>query len=242
VRVTPLRAEPLAQPGVAVFARAPVAGYAKTRLIGRLGATGAAALQHRLTARAIGTARAAALGPVSLWCAPDRGHPAFAAFARECGVALHDQPGGDLGTRMLHAFRALTAERPLLLIGTDCPALEVRHLRACATALHDGADAVFLAAEDGGYVLVGMARPLPALFAGVAWGSAQVMQQTRRRAAGCRLAIAEPAVLWDIDGPADYDRAIADGVLPADARGDNPPAACQDAASAPDRPPPCASC
>lgn len=221
---------------VAVFAKAPVPGYAKTRLAGRLGAEGAAALQQHLTERAIRTALAAGLGPVSLWCAPDRQHPVFGALASAHGVTLHDQEAGDLGARMLAAFRASAPRTPLLLIGTDCPALRPAHLHACAAALVDGADAVFLPAEDGGYVLVGMARPLPPLFAQIDWGSAQVMTQTRLRAADCGLALAEPALLWDVDGPAEYDRAVAGGLLPSAVRGDNPPGAWQDGALPADRP------
>ena len=56
---------------IAIFARAPVAGEAKTRLIPRLGAEGAAALQHALIHRALATAVAAELGSVSLWCSPE---------------------------------------------------------------------------------------------------------------------------------------------------------------------------
>ena len=59
---------------IAIFARAPVAGDAKTRLIPRLGVEGAAALQHALIHRAVQTAVAAKLGAVSLWCAPDCEH------------------------------------------------------------------------------------------------------------------------------------------------------------------------
>src|SRR5947207_748638 len=68
---------------IAVFARAPVAGKVKTRLIPRLGAERAAALQHALIGHTLRTALAADVGPVSLWCAPDCEHPAFIAFANE---------------------------------------------------------------------------------------------------------------------------------------------------------------
>jgi hypothetical protein len=53
---------------VAILAKAPVAGLAKTRLIPHLGAEGAAALQRWLLQRTIATAVGAGLGPVTLWC------------------------------------------------------------------------------------------------------------------------------------------------------------------------------
>jgi uncharacterized protein len=93
--------------GIAVFAKAPVPGYAKTRLIPMIGADGAARLQARLIKQAVATALAAALGPVTLWCAPNRHHDLFDSLAAKHGVNLHDQTGSDLGARMLHAFETL---------------------------------------------------------------------------------------------------------------------------------------
>lgn len=191
---------------IAIFAKAPVPGYAKTRLAPLLGAEGAAELQAELIGRTVGTALAAGVGPVSLWCAPDRSHPFFARMAAEHGVRLFDQHGPDLGARMAAAFEALASARPLILIGSDCPALTPDHLRNCAEALTRGNDAVFLPAEDGGYVLVGLTRPRPELFAGIAWGRPTVMDESRARLRRARLAWSEPAVLWDLDEPADYTR------------------------------------
>jgi len=97
----------------------------------------------------------------------------------------------------------------LLLIGTDCPALTVEHLTSAATALRNGNDAVFIPAEDGGYVLVGLRRPQPGLFEGIDWGTGKVMAQTRERLAALGLRWVEPATLWDVDRPADLCRLAA---------------------------------
>src|SRR5215467_14599348 len=93
--------EPIA---VAILAKAPLPGFAKTRLAPALGADGAAALQGRLIERAVDTARAANIGPVTLWAAPDQDHPAFQTLAALFGVTLSRQPDGDLGDRMLAAL------------------------------------------------------------------------------------------------------------------------------------------
>lgn len=188
---------------VAVFARAPQPGACKTRLIPALGAQGAARLHGRLVAHAMATAAAAALGPVTLWCAPDVSDPFLVDCARAHGAALRAQTGEDLGARMLAAFSA--AEGPLLLMGSDCPSITVADLRACAQAL-ERMQAVFLPAEDGGYGLIGARAPHPALFEGVAWGSAQVMAQTRARLSALGLTWREPRVIWDVDWPDDLDR------------------------------------
>lgn len=204
--------EPVA---IAVFAKAPIPGLAKTRMIPRLGEEGAAELQRRLLRRTLQSACEAQLGPVSLWCAPTCDHPDFAACRDSWGLSLFQQQGEDLGARMLQAFSNLCRQGPTVLIGTDCPALTPSGLVRAAAVLRSGLDAVFLPAEDGGYVLIGLRRPVPALFGHMPWGTDRVMAETRRRLSRLGLRWEEPEVLWDVDRPADLDRLAASGLLEA---------------------------
>jgi rSAM/selenodomain-associated transferase 1 len=191
---------------VAVFARAPIPGAAKTRLIPRLGEEGAARLHADLVRHALTTALAAGLDRVELWCAPDCAHPFFAACAAELGVTLREQRGEDLGERMACAFAAALRENAtLVLIGSDCPALTPRVLQEAARALQEH-EAVIAPAEDGGYVLVGLSAPQPALFEDVAWGSAAVMAQARERLSRAGTRWKELETFWDIDRPEDFAR------------------------------------
>src|SRR5688500_15933683 len=119
---------------VAVLAKAPIAGYAKTRLIPLLGPEGAARLQGRLVELTLATAVAAAIGPVTLWGAPDAEHPFFQEQARKRAIGLAAQPDGDLGARMLAAFRAAPLGVALVLIGSDCPVLEAADLEEAVAA------------------------------------------------------------------------------------------------------------
>jgi uncharacterized protein len=189
-----------------VFAKAPVAGQAKTRLIPALGAEGAAALAARLLQHALAQGAAAGFGAVELCAAPDGTHPALVAAAHEHGVTLTVQGDGDLGARMQRALsRRLATHARVLLIGTDAPALDTPVLRAAAAALATH-DAVFVPALDGGYALVGLARRPEApvrLFDGIAWSTPQVMALTRERLAELGLRTALLAPLPDIDEPAD---------------------------------------
>ena len=187
---------------VVVFARAPVPGRAKTRLIPALGAEGAAALAARLTEHSVAAAKGARLGPVELWCAPDASHPFFAECARRYGVALRPQGRGDLGQRM---HRALAASAPAIVIGSDLPGMTPGYLRAAARAL-SRADTVIGPAEDGGYVLIGLNDPQPALFRGVDWGRPSVLAQTRSRIRRAGLRARELAPLFDVDRPEDLKR------------------------------------
>lgn len=200
---------------VIVFAKAPRAGYAKTRLIAALGADGAARLAERLLQAALAQALDAGVGPVELCVTPDRDHPAFARAARRGDVTVTTQGTGDLGQRMARAFdRVLRLHDAALLIGTDAPRLDAAYLRAAAAALH-GADAVFGPAADGGYALVGLKRAAPQLFAGMHWSHERVMADTRERLAASGLRHVELPVLHDIDEPADLRHLPHDWLAPA---------------------------
>jgi len=106
-----------------------------------------------------------------------------------------------------------TATMPTLLVGTDCTILTPRHFVDCARLLRTGAEAVFIPVEDGGYILVGLRRPIPALFQSVSWGTPEVMNETRERANALNISLTELPPLWDIDRPEDYDRAVSCGAL-----------------------------
>ena len=186
-----------------VFAKAPVAGAVKTRLIPALGAEGAATLATRLLERTLAAGTAAGFDQVELCVSPDTSHPAFGALAAAHGLTLTAQGDGDLGARIDRALaRVLRDHRHAVLIGTDAPALDAARLRDAARAL-EGADAVFVPALDGGYALVGLQRAQPALFQGIAWSTPQVMAQTRERARAAGLTWAERDPVPDIDEPAD---------------------------------------
>ncbi len=188
---------------IVIFAKAPVAGLAKTRLIPALGAAGAAALAERMLVHAAAAAAAARLGPVELCVTPGAQHACFQQLALQHGLQRVLQGEGDLGQRMHRALqRALQAHSRVLLVGADAPALDAALLRQAAAAL-DSHDAVFVPALDGGYVLVGLKQPQPLLFEGMTWSTARVMQDTRERARDAGLSWTETAPVADIDVPAD---------------------------------------
>ena len=199
---------PAEAPRIAVFAKAPVAGEVKTRLVPTLGAEGAARLHRALVEHTLGTATRVAPASLELWCSPDATHPFFSRCAAHFRCTLRVQEGADLGARMAHAFAATA---PLVLIGSDCPALAATHLLQAWQALRTH-DAVFAPAEDGGYVLVALARPQPALFAGMRWSDPGVMAETRARIAAAKLECLELETLWDVDRPEDYRRLQQSGI------------------------------
>lgn len=196
-----------------VFAKAPRPGLAKTRLAPLLGEDGAAALHARLIEHTLETATRARVGDLEL-----HGAPADDDFLRFCAeryrARLVAQSPGDLGERMRAALQqALTTCSYAILVGTDSPALTARHFQRAATVLEHGHDAVFAPAEDGGYALIGLARCDARLFQGIAWSTAQVMDETRTRLTALGWQWHELETLWDVDTPHDYERLVASGLL-----------------------------
>ncbi len=190
-----------------IFAKAPVPGQVKTRLAGRLGVRGAAELYKKLLRRTLAMATAARLCPLELWCAPNARHGFFSACRRDYAVRLRRQRSGDLGQRMNHALtRTVNQGRPAVVIGGDCASLGGAELREAFRRLAAGSDAVLEPAADGGYVLIGLNRPAPALFRNIAWGTPTVLAATRRRLRRSGLNWAELPLGWDVDTPADLRR------------------------------------
>jgi len=199
---------------VIVFARAPVPGETKTRLVPLLGEQGAAALHARLIKRTLSTVRAAALGRMELHCTPTPDDPFFRYCAGHYRIILATQAQGGLGERMYAALeRALATHRRVLLIGSDCAALSAAYLRGADRALRTGADAVLGPCEDGGYALIGLRAVDARLFNGIEWGGATVAAETRRRLSALGWNWRELDTLWDVDRPDDYERLIASGLL-----------------------------
>jgi rSAM/selenodomain-associated transferase 2/rSAM/selenodomain-associated transferase 1 len=198
----------LSTAAAAVMAKAPQAGFAKTRLIPLLGATGAARAQRRFTRHTTHTAQCFAPTATTLWCAPHTQYRFFQALLKATGVTCRAQSEGDLG----HKMQAIVAQHfvkphatPLLIMGTDCPLLSPGHLQQAAAALA-AHDVVLIPAEDGGYVLIGLRCSVPKVFENITWSTPQVLEQTRQQLRLAGASWHELPSLWDIDEPADWQR------------------------------------
>lgn len=190
-----------------IFAKAPLPGQAKTRLIPALGDSGAASLQQFLLTATLATAEKWQGGAIQLWCTPSTDHPAFLRCAEQHPLSLHPQQGGDLGTRMAHAFEVALREYDwAIVIGTDCPDLTAADLQHAAELLRQGADAVIGPAADGGYYLLGLRRFEPGLFSDIEWGGSKVLAETLQRLRHHGMLTRQLAVKHDLDRPEDLKR------------------------------------
>ncbi len=194
---------------ILIFAKAPVAGAVKTRLIPRLGAAGAAHFAHEMLNFTFIEALAVADVRVELCAAPA---PDYAAWHNKvpAGVETSDQGNGDLGERLARAAkRTIDSGEFAILIGSDCPALDRHRLQSAAAALRD-VDAFLHPAADGGYALLALRRFSPDIFAGIAWSSDAVAEQTLQRIGRLGWSCCAGETLRDIDDPADYDAWITE--------------------------------
>ena len=198
---------------IVIFAKAPQPGSVKTRLIPALGAEGAARLARSLLAHTLRKTLAADLGKVELCMSPAPTDPAWQGVAIPGAVHQTAQGDGDLGARMARAVCRITqhaksAERSVLLIGTDCPALTAIALKHAAQQLEHH-DAVLIPAHDGGYVLLGVKSPRPELFDHMPWSTSSVAVKTLQRMTALNLRVWQGPMLHDIDEPVDLQHVSA---------------------------------
>jgi hypothetical protein len=193
---------------LAVMAKAPVAGAVKTRLCPPLRPDEAATLARCfLEDRVEQVAALPAADPVVAYAPAGRGREVCALLP--AGVRLLPQAAGDLGVRLDALLSGLLAEgyAGAIALGTDTPTLPTAYVeQACAALAAPDGDVVLGPSEDGGYYLIGLRRPAPALFDAMRWSTATVCAETlaRARAAGRRVRLLPR--WFDVDRPPDLAR------------------------------------
>jgi len=165
-----------------IFAKSPVPGQVKTRLIPGIGRRRAATVYQDLLTRTLNTARRADFSAIQVWVDGNIGHRYFARLKNRHNVKLYDQRGSDLGQRMFNTlYNALRRYPYAVLIGSDCPSLSSSDLQLAIEYLENKADVVLGPADDGGYYLIGLRTNIPSLFSDIEWGKETVLAETCSR-------------------------------------------------------------
>jgi len=184
-----------------LFTRYPEPGRAKTRLIPALGAEGAAALQRRMS-ETIVTRMVQFAGnyPAGLEIRYTDGNQQAMAAWLSSDIPCLDQGEGGLSDRLRRAFAHAFAQGSpqVVVIGADCPGLGPVHFAQAFKAL-ESQDLVLGPAMDGGYYLVGLNRLAPPLFAGIPWGTGEVLAATLKQAHELNLSTHLLEPLADVD-------------------------------------------
>jgi rSAM/selenodomain-associated transferase 1 len=199
---------------ILVFAKAPVEGRVNTRLIPDLGVQAATKLQEEFIYQRLHMLQQASLCAVTLMCAPDIHHECFVKCQQQYDVTLQQQAGENLGERMFNGIEhSLRSYKYCVVIGTDAPALDATQITSAIETLHEdksnNSQVVFVPAEDGGYVLVGLDKAYGFLFNNIHWGSDEVMQQSREVLQKTKISFTELVESWDVDRIEDYQRYLA---------------------------------
>ena len=189
-----------------LFARAPIPGRVKTRLIapGGMTAAGAASLHGALVED---LARRLSSGPwelVLMWALrPNERPPAGLAPP---GVPWRRQDGQDLGERLYRGLRrAADGAASVAAVGSDHPDLDPARVEEAFDALAAGRDMALGPATDGGYYLIALRREAvrARLFEDIAWSTPSVLAGTLARAAELGLDVALLPEARDLDTVAD---------------------------------------
>jgi len=191
-----------------LFAKRPRLGCVKTRLVPPLTPEQALSLYRAFLIDQLALLRLLA-NDYTVEVSVDDAWEPDAQFVSELdGLTITEQGGGDLGRRLTRAFRRSreSGSGSTVVIGVDSPTLPAQWLRQAFEVLAAGAAAVISPAEDGGYVLLGLNDPIPALFRDVPWGSSRVFEITRRRAAETGLDLAQLEPWYDVDDIVGLDR------------------------------------
>lgn len=187
-----------------IFAKAPIPGFSKTRLIPALGSQGAAVLARRMLQGTLAAAIEADIGPVELCVTPSPDSKGWREETIAPGVELTDQGSGDLGERMAGAAeRGIARGEPVLLVGTDCVEMSPTLLRRVAARLLQGADALIHPTADGGYAVLGLNRFSHQLFRAIPWGTDRVAATSIARLRELGWTFLSEAILHDVDTPED---------------------------------------
>ncbi len=181
-----------------LFTRYPVPGSAKTRLIPALGADGAASVHMQLTERTVEILKQTGQQIEIQYSGGDAN-----AIARWLGSdpSYVPQVEGDLTSRLLAAMDPA----PVIFLGSDTPDLSAHHVNAAISALQKS-DVVIGPADDGGYYLIGLAKPYPFLFQNMRWSTEHVMPDTLDRLRQHDIDFEILETLHDCDRPEDLER------------------------------------
>lgn len=162
-------------PAVAVFARAPIPGKTKTRLIPALGPDGSAEFHRALLMDTLG--KVAAMKSQATRYLFVTGNKIPEDIVPRVFQSQR-QKGRDLDQRLEHAFTQLLQQHTrVIIIGTDSPMLAPAMLRIALEEMRT-TDSVLGPCPDGGYYLIGLRRTIRGLFAGIRMGTQFAFQDT----------------------------------------------------------------
>ena len=192
---------------IILFAKAPVAGQVKTRLIPAITPEFAVELHAAFVRDMIDRFRAFEGADFELHT--DTRSDAFMTPT----VTRKLQTSGNLGLKMIHALQQGLGSgyERVVIIGSDAPTLPAAHVSALLAA---EADVAFGPAEDGGFYAIAARRVHPAMFDGVVWSRPDTLARSMEAIQRCGLSGTMGPLWFDVDEPEDLDKIMRQSELP----------------------------
>ena len=201
----------MAHNAVIVFCKPPVAGRVKTRLIGALSARQAAEVHAACTQDTVAMVNGVAGAQRWLYVAADRA--AARRLARRLRLGRNwmmvTQHGADLGERMRNAIEEQlhAGAEKVVIVGTDSPWMGRERIARALRKL-EKSQVVIGPSEDGGYYLIAARQVVPKIFAGILWGTSDVLPKTSQALRATRTKFHLLRSDFDLDRPEDLRRVV----------------------------------
>lgn len=189
-----------------IFTKSPILGEVKTRLQPDYTTEQSLTVHKRLMLNTLELTNNLKDFDIELCCAPNRNSSFFLECENNFPIQLSNQEGVDLGERMAFSLSvSLQSYEKVVVIGTDCPDIDVDYITQAFTALNEN-DAVIGPASDGGYVLLGLTKFSMELFTDISWGTNKVFKQTKNVFENLSWSLKELGIMHDLDRPEDLQK------------------------------------
>jgi rSAM/selenodomain-associated transferase 1 len=193
---------------VALMLKAPRSGEVKTRLARSIGAARATRVYRALVEHQL--AHIPASWRIAIHFAPADSEAEMRRWLERLsprGTHFMPQPEGDLGVRLISAMNHgfTSGADSVFFLGGDCLGTTCSYLEEAEEALAT-TDMVIAEARDGGYVLLGLRKPVAAVFQGIPWSSQTVFAATLGQARAAGLSYRSLLPLEDVDDLESYER------------------------------------
>lgn len=186
-----------------MFAKEPVPGKVKTRLIPHMSPQKAAELYKAFIVDTVADLTKLKVQALTIAYTPASHTTAFHELVGQL-IPLFPQRGETLGERLKNAFQDSFCKeiKRVVIIGTDSPTLPTPYIKEAFYALRN-VPIVIGPTFDGGYYLIGLSQFTGEIFDGIAWGAATVFCQTIERIKKLNLEFHLLPPWYDIDTPSD---------------------------------------
>ena len=191
-------------PVIIVMVKAPLPGFAKTRLTPPLTRAEAAALSLCFVQDVVTSALTVTRNLIVAFTPADGRDMLEAALPQ--GLIWFQQQGANLGERLDSVINhaAESGFGPIVVLGADSPTLPSSLIEQTIHILSAGdAEVVLGPTTDGGYYLIGLRKPQSAIFRNITWSSPETFEQTAGNIKQLGLSLFTLPPSYDVDTFAD---------------------------------------